>query len=178
MARTERFFDGGLLVKEITVDDEETADPVELAPDIASLSLVKAVEETRYTLGVAYPVNKLDVGKARDGRRDFASAAVVERACFDWMSKSQDIGLFHESGTEGHGLVVENFIWRWGDFMKDDPDSPWAGVGDGDWLLGVLWDPPAWSLVKDQYVRGYSPQGFAKRSLGPVSAEKLASLRS
>ena len=40
--------------------------------------VVKSAAEKRYTLTVAYPVLKADVGTARDGHRDFAGADALE----------------------------------------------------------------------------------------------------
>lgn len=178
MPRIERFFENGILIKEITTDgDESLPGSVDLAPGLASLSLIKAVEESQFTLGVAYPVNKLDVKQARDGRRDFASHEVVERAAWDWMLKSQDIGLFHENGTSGHGTVVESSVYRGPDWLVKSADGTEQTIVAGDWLMGTLWDDPAWSLVKSLYVRGYSPQGRARRGAGPVDPHKLAALR-
>ena len=48
-----------------------------LQPDTAVQRVVKAAEESRYTLGVAYPAMKTDAAVAQDGHIDFVSHEVL-----------------------------------------------------------------------------------------------------
>lgn len=122
-------------------------------------SLLKAQEEQRYTLMLAWPALKPDVAKAEDGHRDFARPEVVERTAWEWMVKSRSVGLYHHDGTEGHGTVVESYIYR-GPAWQVNPDTL---IKAGDWLIGTIWDDRAWTLVKAGLINGMSPQGSAQR---------------
>lgn len=139
---------------------------------LVACEVVKASAERRYTLGVAYPANRPDVGRAADGFRDFAGPDVLEDAAWSFMRKGAAIGLHHADGTEGHGQVVESYVYRGPDW----PQPNGYVVKAGDWLLGVVWDAETWPLVKSGHIQGFSPQGAARRRT--PSAEALAQLRS
>lgn len=143
--------------------------------DHAALNVLKANVERRYTLGVAYPAMKVDVGVAADGHRDFVSHEALEKAAWEWMTKHRDIGLYHRDGTEGRGTVVESYIWRGDPWVIKAADGSEQRVMPGDWLLGVQWREDTWPLIKSGLVKGYSPQGGAKRAA--PSVEKLKGLR-
>ena len=134
--------------------------------------LVKASDERRYTLTVAYPADRADVAVAQDGHRDFASKAAVEEAAWNYLLKSPKVGLWHADGTDGAGQVVESYVYR-------GPDWPVEGAGyvvkAGDWMLGIQWEPEAWELVKAGKVGGVSMQGSARRR--KPTAEAIAALR-
>jgi hypothetical protein len=155
----------------ITIDDKPAtaAKSTWDGQSVAGL-LVKAEEERRYTLTVAYPADKADVTVAADGHRDFASKAAVEDAAWNFM-KSPQIGLWHADGTEGAGQVVESYIYRGADW-----DVGGQVVKAGDWLLGVVWTPETWALVKEGKIGGVSMQGGARRR--KPTAEAIAALRS
>lgn len=136
-----------------------------------SCEVFKSSEERRYTLGVAYPANRPDVGKAADGFRDFASERVLEDAAWSYLRKGARVGLDHADGTEGAGTVVESYIYR-------GPDWPQDGgyvVKAGDWLVGIVWSPQTWAEIKSGHRKGLSPQGAARRRI--PSPEALANLR-
>lgn len=141
----------------------------------AGCAVFKAVEESRYTLGLAYPALKPDVGKAMDGFRDFAGPEVVEKAAWGYARDHRQIGLMHADGTEGAGEVVESYIYRGPDWCMKGVDGTDVTVVAGDWLLGVQWSPDAWTAIKSGEVKGYSFHGKARRSL-PTEG-RLAELR-
>ncbi len=147
----------------------------DIDPDRAECQVIKATVEQRYTLGIAYPAMKTDVAVAQDGHRDFVSAEALEKCAWSWMAKNRDIGLFHQDGTEGHGTVVESYIWRADPWVIKAADGTQT-VNLGDWLLGVQWDDHGWDLVKAGLVRGWSPEGRARRSI--PDAARLSELRS
>ena len=141
--------------------------------DGASLSgvLAKASDELQYTLVCVYPADKADVSVAADGHRDFASKAAVREAAWNFLRKGGKVGLAHEDGTDGAGTIVESFLW---------PGDDWATksgyvVKEGDWMAGIVWDDPAWELVKAGKIGGVSMQGSAKRRT--PTAEAIAALR-
>lgn len=121
--------------------------------------LLKAEPERRYTLMLAWPALKPDVAKAADGRRDYARPEVIEETAWAWMAKSRSVGLYHEDGTEGHGTVVESYIYR-GPAWQVRPDTL---IKAGDWLIGTIWNDRAWALVRAGLINGMSPQGSAER---------------
>jgi len=157
---------------------------VSVEPDVVEPStaeglsgiVVKSADEQRYTLTVAYPANKPDVSVAADGHRDFASAAAVETAAWNYLRKSPKIGLWHRGGTDGAGDVVESYIWRGPDWHIEAADGSEQVVKAGDWLLGIQWNEETWPLVKSGRIGGVSPQGRAKRRV--PTAEAVANLRS
>lgn len=134
--------------------------------------LVKASDERRYTLVCAYPSDRADVAVAADGHRDFASKAAIEEAAWNYLRKGGGVGLDHADGTDGAGERVESYIWP-----GDDWTTP-SGyvVKQGDWMLGIIWTPEAWELVKAGKIGGVSMQGSAKRRT--PTAEAIAALRS
>lgn len=139
--------------------------------DAIACNVFKSSDERRYTLGVAYPATRADVGKAADGFRDFASSCILEDAAWSYLRKGGRVGLDHRAGTDGAGTVVESYIWRGPDW----PQENGYVVKAGDWLLGVLWSPEAWADIKAGKRTGFSPQGAARRR--KPSPEALAALR-
>lgn len=137
--------------------------------------VVKSTEEQRYTLTVAYPANKPDVGVAQDGFRDFASAEAVEKAAWSYLRKSPNIGLWHEDGTDGAGAVVESYIYRGPDWEVGAADGSTQVIKAGDWLMGIIWSEETWPLVKQGLIGGVSPQGRARRKMPTPDA--IANLR-
>lgn len=137
--------------------------------------VVKSVEERRFTLMVAYPCLRPDVAVAQDGHRDFAGPRALEDAAWSYIRKGGHVGLWHEDGTQGSGECVESFIHRSGDWTIKAADGSTQTVRDGDWLVGIVWTPPTWDLIKSGKIRGVSMQGSAVRRR--PSREALASLR-
>ncbi len=157
---------------------------VKEAPDIwtpeselVAVNVIKATEERRYTLGLAYPAMKVDVAVAKDGHRDFVSAEVLERTAWEFMSKGGGVNMFHRDGTDGHATVVESYIYRGPDWTFTSPvDEKDYVVKAGDWMLGTIWDDHGWAMVKAGLVNGWSPEGGARRTT--PSPERLSQLRS
>jgi hypothetical protein len=137
--------------------------------------VVKSVAERQYTLGLAYPANRADVGKAQDGFRDFVGTDALEEAAWSFLHKSGQVGIQHQDGTAGHGIVAESYIYRGPDWHITADGSEHV-IKAGDWLLGVVWDDPTWQAIKAGELNGFSPQGKARRRV--PSAEALANLRS
>lgn len=143
----------------------------DLATDLTAVRVVKATSELRLTTGLAYPAFKADVSVARDGYRDFASKDVLRKCAHNYL-RNPGVSLYHRQGTDGHAEVVESYVW---------PDgAPDWSVGDvvikeGDWLVTCIWDEETWPLVKSGVIRGWSPEGGARRAV--PDAERLALLR-
>lgn len=155
-------------------DDVKGADLMDAKKDLG-ISLIKSQEEQRYTLGVAYAANMPDVGKAADGYRDFAGPEALEKAAWSYMQKGGNVGLHHQSGTDGQGTVVESYIYRGEPWVVKAADGSDQTIMPGDWLVGVVWSEEAWPLIKAGIVNGFSPQGSARRDV--PSAESIAKFR-
>lgn len=139
-------------------------------------AVLKTEDERRYTLTVAYPANKADTSVAADGYRDFAGPQAVEDACWAYTTKSRQVGLWHEDGTDGAGDVVESYIYRGPDWTVQAADGSEQVIKAGDWLLGIRWSEQTWPLVKQGLIGGVSMQGTASRR--QPSAEAIEGLRS
>lgn len=118
---------------------------------------MKSAEEQRYTLGIAYPANELDV------HGEYTTPQQLEQTAWEYMAKGGGIGLQHTAGTLGHGVPVESYIYRGPDWTIGDQT-----VHAGDWLLGVVWDAVAWDLIKKGILNGYSIDGVARRQVHDV----------
>jgi Putative phage serine protease XkdF len=173
----------------LTIDIDEETGKVTIDPSRArkqaakewdgrsiAAQLVKSAPERRYSLCLAYPCLRADQAVASDGHRDFASAQAVEDGAWNFLQKGGNVGLFHANGTDNAGTCVESYIWR--------PDHDWIikaangteqVIHTGDWLVGIVWTPKAWGLIKSGQVTGVSMQGSAIRR--QPSPEALASLR-
>ena len=157
--------------------DEAVEKAFEADTDAVAGVVVKSTEEQRYTLTVAYPANKPDVGVAQDGFRDYASPDAVEKAAWTYLRKSPNVGLWHENGTDGAGEVVESYIYRGPDWKIGAADGSTQVIKAGDWLMGIIWGEDTWPLVKQGLIGGVSPQGRARRNMNP-DPESVKNLRS
>jgi len=138
--------------------------------------VVKAAPHRRYTLQVAYPVNKADAVVAADGHRDFTGPEALEDAAWSFLTKSPKVGLHHAPGTDGAGRVVESYIYRGPDWVIKAADGSEQTVTAGDWLCGIVWDHQSWDMVLSKRINGVSMQGSARRR--KPTREALAQLRS
>lgn len=127
-------------------------------------AVVKGDDEKRYTLGVAYPADRLD------GHGEFMRPDELEQTAWGYVTKGREIGLFHADGTVGHGTVVESYLYRGPDWTLTAVDGSTQVVKAGDWLLGAVWDEAAWSLIKAGHVDGWSMQGVSLRRTAPTPA--------
>lgn len=144
--------------------------------EFAAVNIIKTVPTRRYSLGPAYPA-MVAPGTGADGFNDFISEEALERAAWSWMTKSREIGLFHQDGLEGHATVVESYLWRGPDWHVTSPiDGNEYVIKAGTWMLGTIWDEHGWDLVQRGLVNGWSPEGGARRAV--PTPERLAQLRS
>jgi hypothetical protein len=147
--------------------------------------VLKAEDERRYTLHVAYPADKADVAVALDGHRDFASKAVVEDAAWAYMRNFRQVGAFHTSEqaavagatlkASGAADLVESYVYRGPDWVIKAADGSEVVIKAGDWLAGFIWSPEDWKLVKEGKIGGISVEGKAKRR--KPSPDAIANLR-
>ena len=130
--------------------------------DAMAMRLLKSEGESRFTLGIVYRADTAP-GRGADGFNDLLKAETLEAACHRFMAEHQQIGLMHADGTSGMGTVVECSISRAPAYTMKASDGNPVVVSPGDWLLGVIWQPQAWQLIKSGAVTGYSFQGSAAR---------------
>lgn len=128
---------------------------------VAACAVIKSAAEDRYTLGLAYPADRLDA------HGEFMPAREVELTAWDYVAKHRIVGLYHVDGLVGHGEVVESYIYRGPDWDVPLPDGSTYVVKSGDWMLGTRWDAAAWSLIQSGKVDGLSMQGKAIRVPAP-----------
>ena len=123
-------------------------------------------EEQRFILGLAYQAG-IDkrIQKGQDGGRDFFTAEELEKACWSFLPGGGQVGLYHmdDPGVMGHMTVTENYIYRGPDWAVTGMDGRQQVIKAGDWVLGGICDDLGWQLVKSGKVRGFSPQGVARR---------------
>lgn len=137
--------------------------------------LLKSEAARQYTLAVAYPANKPDVGIARDGHRDFVGKEALQDAAWNYLKDHRAVGAWHAEGGQGAGTVVESYVWP--DGAPDwQPDGSGYVVKAGDWLMGVIWEDDAWAEIEAGRMRGLSPQGTAQRAV--TTKARTSSLRS
>lgn len=148
-------------------DLEKAADTAERDPwdgTFVAGALLKAEEERRFTLCIAYPCNRADKATAADSHIDFAQADSIERAAWDYMLKHRKIGMDHRDGTDNAGDLVESSIHRGPDWSIKTADGNEYVVKEGDWVIGVVWPQNVWDdLIKTGRRRGVSMQGSAIR---------------
>ena len=124
-------------------------------------------EEQRFILGLAYQAG-IDkrIQKGQDGGRDFFTAEELEKACHTVLPGGGQVGLYHmdDPSVMGHMAVTENYIYRnevpW---VVKAADGSEQVIKCGDWVIGGVCDDIGWQLVKSGKVRGFSPQGVARR---------------
>src|SRR5882672_11168922 len=150
---------------DVDTEDEEDTGPLlvreetKVVPEATISTLLRAEPEKRYTLSVAWGLEP-DKRKAADGHRAIIKPEVLEETAWNFM-RNRKVGLYHQDGTEGHGEVVESYIYRGPDWETTDASGEKQIIRSGYWLVGNVWDPAAWSLIKRGYVNGLSPQGAA-----------------
>lgn len=142
----------------------------------AACTVIKADDEKRFLLTVAYPAMKADTAVAQDGHRDFGSAEVIEKAAWNFMLKGAKLGLWHQDGHDHCAKTAESYIYRGPDWTITAADGTEQVIKAGDWLLGVICEPGTWAMYKAGLIGGVSPQGSAKRRV--PTPESLAQLRS
>jgi hypothetical protein len=116
-----------------------------------SLPLLKSLDdEKRLVTGVVLEPEIIDA------QGDVISIAEIEKACFDYMAKSQQVGLQHQ--FVGPASVVESWI------AKNDCFLDKQYIKKGTWLMTVKVDESdagdeVWELVKKGSITGFSIGG-------------------
>lgn len=127
--------------------------------------VLKAVDEQRYVLGVAYqPGRDPRIAKGIDGGRDYFTEAELEKAAWTYLQDGgMNVGLSHADGTEGAAKVVESYVYRGPDWVIKAIDGEDVVVKTGSWLVGAILDEHSWAMYKAGRITGISPQGTGTR---------------
>jgi len=126
-----------------------------------AMSVVKATDEMRYTLGVMYVPGKLD---AHD---EFVDDEDLHKSVIDYMTNSDRRLRLQHDLTVQVGTVVEMMRWPYEAKIdltqKDDGSSTTATLPAGTIYMGVVWDEKYWPDVKSRKLNGFSLGGRAVR---------------
>lgn len=114
----------------------------------------------RYTLGCVYSPND-----GPDAHGDTMQHEDVRAAAWRALGRMVKVGagLMHQPGTDGAGRVVESYIYRGPDWTLTDTTGKTQTIKDGDWMMGVVWEPEPWEAIKMGKIVGYSLQGVARQ---------------
>ncbi len=115
-------------------------------------------DERRFSLAVAYPALR------KDGHGDYVTPDVLEQAAWTYLADHREVGLYHADRLVGMGTVVESTIWRCPPWTCEASDGSTQTINPGDWLLGVVWEPAPWQLIKSGRIDGMSVQGRYRRA--------------
>lgn len=156
---------------EIAVKNAATKKALQESKYIALDVFSKSSNELRLTTGLAYPAMKADKNIAADGHRDFCNKEALRECAHEYL-RNPGVTLHHQEGTSGHARVVESYVWPDG-----APDWTVGNtvIKEGDWIVTCIWDEETWPLVKEGKLRGWSPEGGARRI--PTSQARRAQLR-
>lgn len=121
---------------------------------------IKSDEDRRYTLGVVYAPGVVDA------QGDFATAAEIEKACWDFNQRLQGIaslekgmlGLQHKDWADSNGSIVESYV------APADMVISGKAITKGTWLMGTIWSHNIWKKIKDGDVTGLSMGGSGVRT--------------
>ena len=138
------------------------ADEVEVGEAVAG-RVLKADDEKRFLLTVAYAPNRIDPHVGADHHRDFATSPVVEKAAWRFMRKGAKLGVGHVAGKRP-GRVVENYVYRGPDWVIKAANGASTVVYDGCWLVGMVLKQWAWDAYKAGDFGGVSVDGTALRT--------------
>lgn len=170
----------GGTVKQVVDNIAKTAagSPPEVAKEasepITTGTVLKADEENRFLLLVAYSPNKMPQ-RGADGYIDIVRPEVLEKACWKFMDNGAKVGLWHEDGHADSARVVENYIHRGPDWVLKAPNGQTQTIKAGDWVVGLICSPSTWNLYKSGQIGGASPQGGAERKR--ASQDLLAKIK-
>ncbi len=118
--------------------------------------------EHRYTLGVAYAPGSASDVSTHDSEGDWATAQTIQKAAWDFVSNLDNgdgVNDSHITTTDGLGVgrVVESYI------APTDLVIDGQQIKKNSWLLGVVWQPHYWDLIKAGERLGLSIEGQGKK---------------
>ncbi len=111
----------------------------------------KVDKAKRLVYGIVYPPDEVDL------QGEWASDDTIEKACHDFMIRSQKLKVQHSKGVDG-AKIVECYMapvsFKLGDEL----------VRRGSWVLVTkVFDDEIWHMVLDGKLTGYSMAGRANK---------------
>jgi hypothetical protein len=134
-------------------------------------AFLRKSDEKMFTLGPLY------VPDFMDAHGEWTDSDELQRAVWEWVkSGDRSIYLQHNRGARaGEWVEVMTMPQPWTVEMQNAAGQPLGQVTypTGTVFLGVHWDAPAWELVKEGKLRGYSIGGLADRMMVDLPNEAI-----
>lgn len=136
--------------------------------DALAYGVSKAAEEKRFTFGPLYVPDSLDAHK------EFARVETLQKAVWDYVrSGDREIRLQHLRHVRA-GEWVELSSWPYESevalSVPGTDEVTKVTLPAGTPYMGVIWDEPAWELVKAGKLRGLSIGGRTERVLADFAS--------
>lgn len=133
--------------------------------------IYKAVAEKRFTYTVVYKASKSITEPIKDAHREFATADELQEALWDYVRLGdRDIyvqhGMVEGIGFKKAGEWVELATIPYefeAEFKLPGQSIRKSKIPAGSIVMGVIWLPWSWKLVKKGKIRGFSFGGLAGR---------------
>jgi len=140
----------------------------------SSGGVVMKAADRRFTLGPLY------VPDSVDSQDEWTDADTLQGAVWDWVrSGDRRVYLQHDRDTVvGEWVEVMTLPEPWEVVLRDGGGEETGKVEfpAGTVMLGVVWSPEAWPLVRDGKLRGYSMGGASRRVLADLPQHAVAKL--
>lgn len=131
-----------------------------IAPLVNKSRLIKQASEERFTLAPWYIPDKYDA------QNEWTDAVELQKALWDYVkSGDRDIRLQHQKDIKaGEWVEAMTLPYEWTTpVQKSNGSSGAITYPAGTVLLGVVWEPWAWEMVKSGEITGFSIGGSAER---------------
>ena len=129
-------------------------------PLVEKARFIKAASEERFTLAPWYIPNKYDA------QEEWTDARELQKALWDYVRNGdRDIRLQHNTSIRaGEWVEVMTLPHEWTTPVKKANGSQGSiTYPAGTVLMGVVWEPWAWEMVKKGEITGFSIGGSAER---------------
>ncbi len=120
-------------------------------------NVAKASREIAKALLAAGDGNAVQINASEKTLRKMAADLAVAKSKSKKVQKGA-LGLQHAYWGDELGDIVESYI------APQDMTINGQIVKAGSWLMGVVWSPEAWEMVKSGKITGYSMGGKAKKA--------------
>lgn len=131
-----------------------------IEPRVNKSRLIKQASEERFTLAPWYIPDKYDA------QNEWTDAVELQKALWDYVkSGDRDIRLQHQKDIKaGEWVEAMTLPYEWTTpVQKSNGSSGAITYPAGTVLLGVVWEPWAWEMVKSGEITGFSIGGSAER---------------
>ncbi len=131
-----------------------------IAPLVKKSRLIKQASEERFTLAPWYIPDKYDA------QNEWTDAIELQKALWDYVkSGDRDIRLQHQKDIKaGEWVEAMTLPYEWTTpVQKSNGSNGSITYPAGTVLMGVVWEPWAWEMVKKGDITGFSIGGSAER---------------